>query len=93
MQAATQQQESTQSPTRLRGFIKGAKVTLGFCFVRVDNGSVYFLHAHDLEGGEKEMVPHSLVEFTPISVNIPGKSDRATKAVIISKPQPKKRHR
>lgn len=90
MQAVANRTENTTNATRLRGFIKGAKVTLGYCFVRVDNGSVYFLHAKELEGGEKEMIPHALVEFTPVPVNIPGKADRATKAVVISKPREKK---
>lgn len=86
MQAATQQNAPTQSATRLRGFIKNVQVTRGFCFVRGDDHEEFFLHEKDLEGSSKAMVKGALVEFTPIAPNVPGKSRRATMAVVLSRP-------
>lgn len=81
MQAA-QQPETAQPQTRLRGFIK-SDPRQGYCFVRGDDGNIYFLHANELEGGEKKMQKRALVEFTPFPVDIPGKSPRAVRAVVI----------
>lgn len=84
---ATEQNETTQTKkVRLRGFIKGVQVSRGYCFVHADDGSEYFLQVAFLEGGHKDMVKGALVEFTPIPINIPGKCDRAVKAVVLSRP-------
>lgn len=88
MQEVSTQPEAAASPTRLRGFIKKPRPALGYGFIH-SGGGEYFLHAHQLQGGVKQMVHGALVEFTPLPL-IPGeRNQRATDAVVISKPREK----
>lgn len=86
MQQVSPQPEAAPSPTRLRGFIKKPRPTLGYCFVRA-GGIEYFLHSHQLNASPAQMVHGALVEFTPMPT-IPGeKSPRAIDAIVISEPR------
>lgn len=87
MQQLSTQPEAAESPAKLRGFIKKVCLPRGFCFVRGDDGRVYFLHKSNLAGGLQAMIRHATVEFFPKETNLPGENPYAISAKLVALPE------